>query len=107
VKEVEVRAWCDWAHQGREPAVIEVRVAINGSKFKVLDLCADHDMLLAAVFERGGTIPDSAPVPLEPGTLPRDGTTCPECGMVCASRSALGQHLKRMHERAIRDYRKV
>lgn len=105
MKEIEVRAWCDWVHPDRIPAVIEVRVAVNGGVEHVMDLCADHDMLLAAVMERASPIrPEQSGLPV----LPPFSSTCPhpECGFESISRQALSSHLKRMHGNGIRDYPK-
>lgn len=107
MKEIEVHAWCDGNHSsadGRIEAVIERTLTVNGSKPILLDLCADHDRLLTDLMEAGSVIPTSAQSSSNLPTLAKDTTECPECGLVSNSRSALGQHLNRMHRHGIKEY---
>lgn len=46
---------------------------------------------------------EELPPSKRPGT-PEQGRTCPECGHVSTTRSALGVHLKSRHERGLKDY---
>lgn len=103
MKEVTVQAWCDGHHpEGRINAPNERTMTLNGGSAVVLDLCDRCLDSLVALYEAGGHPPTN----VSRGTLPVNSTTCPECGLVSASRSALGQHLRRAHDTGIKDYPK-
>lgn len=106
MKEIEVHSWCDWDHPTRVPADIEVQVSINGSKARVLDLCADHDLLLAALFQQGASVTD-IPEPRAAragGRRPMPGPhLCPICDSEHASRNAMTKHLRSAHQTSIKE----
>lgn len=107
-REVTILRWCDnedYDLHGAERAVAttEFVVTINGRGPILLDLCTPCAEMFApveAVMERG--------VPWEP-SMTEDpevqSRTCPECGMVSATRTALGQHLRKIHSKGLKDYK--
>lgn len=101
MKEVTVHSWCDWNHSsadGRIPAEVERIITLNGGNPVVVDLCTAHARLLSDLVEAGSSVADQ---PVDPVVAER---TCPDCRMVCASRSALGQHTRKMHGKGLREY---
>jgi hypothetical protein len=109
-KEVLVIAWCDnaIAHVDKEEALVERVVSIDNRKPVTIDLCKTCDDALFAplldVMEQGTKVPSKQKAKAAPSTDDEGQRTCPECGFVSKSRSALGQHLSHKHERGLSDY---
>lgn len=118
MKQVVVQAYCDLcAEEGQAEVPAEREETFNGY---VLDLCGKHSasveellVILNGMFKRG--------VPAEEGKVPKKrgrptgrppddllnsevGRTCPDCGYVTPTRSALGQHVKSKHRKVLGDY---
>lgn len=113
-REVLVVRWCDGPHQVPEEAVIERKVSLDDGEVVLLDLCSvcDQGIIspLVDLILAGVSVEQAMKIPTLPPTRPvlaPDSTTCPDCGMVSKNRSALGQHLRKLHDTGIRDYPKT
>lgn len=107
MKQVHVTAFCDGAdHEERTPAIIERTVRVDRGDPVVLDLCEGCDKTfidLLVLMERGAP---PAPDHSRPSRLRGSGlsTTCPECGKPSKTRSALGQHTRKIHGKGLKEY---
>lgn len=133
MKKVTVVAYCDNVHEAGETlATIERTLSIDGSKPVELDLCPECDVLVLAlmdVMERASEqakqvkaegkkakapkvkVPSLAEVTIvEPEVKPSQHdeveSKCPLCEHVSPRRTALGQHLRAVHNKGFRDLRK-
>lgn len=128
MKHVQIVAFCDGdIHEGEGepmvPATMERTVSIDGSKPALLDLCDACDSIIAAaeaLMKRGAQIDlpakkagkqkqeksEGTTSTPEPSTL---STVCPEpgCGLVSASRTALGQHTRSQHGKGLKAYKEA
>lgn len=110
MKQIQVIAWCDGPHDEDEqvPATEQVTVQIDRLRPRTIDLCefCYKDMVepLRTTLVEFGVDPTGAPPKATmPAKPKRQRTTaCPLCDQVSNSRSALGQHLKRMHSTGFR-----
>lgn len=115
MKDVQIVAYCDGDHEGREPATIERRVSIDRAPVTVIDLCDVHDKVFIELLEflndRGASEADQPSAnpsrrnspSRQPGG-PVEQRTCPDCGFVSKGRQALGQHTRTKHHKGLNDY---
>ena len=121
MKEVVVHAYCDGfplPHTDQTPAVIERTPGLDGEQ-AVVDMCEVCDKALdevRALIERGSPpekrtrkYPERRVSPgTKPGGSPEFNTefmrTCQDCGYVCPTRTALGQHVSAKHNMKLGDY---
>lgn len=104
-REVQVNLICDGPrHQERTLAVHEYTVAIDHGKprvFAVCETCQDIIGMLIRMMENGSDVSAGELTDIEKV----DQNICPECDFQSASRQALGQHLKKMHDKGIKAYK--
>lgn len=100
-KEVQVLTWCDMHDHAKVAATKEVTINANNRAY-VLDLCdEDADKIEDQMREWAtkGTL-----VPLGPGRKPQNkSTTCAICHSNHDSRSALGHHVRRVHNMGLKE----
>lgn len=129
MREIQVNAFCDLDHDEKVPATIERTVSIDGSDVVVLDLCDEHDSevftIVLVAMERGAVVQAPPEQPKQrakragrknphherryESEYPTDPRyrTCPDCGFVSVSRSALGQHVSVRHQKGLSDYPEI
>jgi hypothetical protein len=111
MKHIQIIAMCDGDHQTKTQARVERTVSVDGSTAIVLDLCEQCDSIITqlyALMEKGTPVDQpkavrkNSPGKRAPASdLPK---TCPKCLLHSKSRSALGQHIRHMHDMTLRDF---
>ena len=120
MKHIQVIAFCDGEHEERTRAVTERTIKIDGGEPVLLDLCEPCDkpfLDMLVLMERGAVVERTkGPKGKRSGTPSREtrpsrlpgmdvtNLTCPECGHVSPSRSALGQHTRSRHGKGLKEY---
>jgi hypothetical protein len=113
VKQIIVQSFCDLCAVQEQETPATTEATHNG---RVLDLCDEHDTVISdlrrqidRLFAEGVALEPVRPV--RRGGRPTDDQkesvewrTCPECGHIPPTRSALGAHVKTAHNKRLRDY---
>jgi hypothetical protein len=123
-RELRLDLWCDGEHGDEDvPATVTRTLTLDSGEPYLLDLCERCDKAvqdIALLMQRGvlaeqaiiapGSTPPRKKGPLVPTAVASKmkqsvpWRTCPDCGYVTPTRSALGQHVKQKHEKLLRDY---
>ncbi len=116
MKQVVVQSYCDLHSEEADPVPATTEVTFEG---RLLDVCTQHERVvneqiasLVDLFSHGVEVEQSAPIsrkrpigrPKREEFQTERFRTCPDCGHVTPTRSALGQHVKQRHEKLLRDY---